>query len=79
LETAAVLVELGYGEDPRLTNVAQFILGKQDRQGRWQMEKSLNGKMWVDIEEKGKPTKWVTLQAMRVLGTMGVLKLVNLS
>jgi hypothetical protein len=31
------------------------------------MEKSFNGKMWADIEEKGKPSKWVTLRALRVL------------
>jgi hypothetical protein len=67
LETAAVLVELGYGDDPRLSNALQFILSKQDHQGRWKLEKSLNGKMWADIEEKGKPSKWVTLRALRVL------------
>ena len=26
-----------------------------------------NGKMWMDIEEKHKPSKWITLRAMRVL------------
>ena len=67
LETTAVLVELGYGDDPRLGNALQFILDKQDAQGRWKIENSLNGKMWADIEEKGKPSKWVTLRVLRVL------------
>lgn len=67
LETTAVLAELGYGDDPRLENARHFILGKQDSQGRWKMEKTLNGKMWADIEEKGKPSKWITLRALRVL------------
>jgi len=67
LETTAVLVELGYGDDPRLSNALQFILSKQDAQGRWKLENSLNGKMWADIENKGKPSKWVTLRALRVL------------
>jgi hypothetical protein len=67
LETTGVLVELGYGEDPRLENALQFILSKQDSQGRWKMEKTLNGKMWAEVEEKGKPSKWVTLRALRVL------------
>jgi len=31
------------------------------------MKHSLNGKMWAEIEEKGKPSKWVTLRALRVL------------
>lgn len=67
LENTAVLVDLGYGSDPRLANAIQFILGKQDAQGRWKLENNLNGKMWVDIERKGQPSKWVTLRAMRVL------------
>jgi hypothetical protein len=67
LETTAVLVELGYGHDPRLANALQLILSKQDAQGRWKLENSLQGKMWADIEEKGKPSKWVTLRALRVL------------
>lgn len=67
LETVAVLVELGYGADPRLSHALQFIRDKQDRQGRWKLENSLNGKTWADIEKKGKPSKWVTLRALRVL------------
>ena len=68
LETAMVLADLGYGEDPRLSNARQFILDKRDDQGRWIMEKSFNGKMWADIEEKGQPSEWVTLRALRALG-----------
>ena len=67
LETTAVLVELGYGHDSRLSNALQLILSKQGAQGRWKLENSLSGKMWADIEEKGKPSKWVTLRALRVL------------
>jgi hypothetical protein len=67
LETTAVLVELGYGDDPRLGNALQLILSKQDAQGRWKLENTLNGKMWADIEKKGKASKWVTLRALRVL------------
>lgn len=67
LETAAVLVELGYGGDSRLANVLRLILAKQDAQGRWYLENSLAGKMWVDIEVKNQPSKWVTLRVLRVL------------
>jgi hypothetical protein len=67
LEITSVLIDLGYGSDPRLNNAIQFILGKQNAQGRWKLENSINGKMWIDIEKKGKPSKWVTLRALRVL------------
>ena len=65
LETAAVLVELGYGGDARLAPAIDLILSKQDAQGRWKLENSLNRKMWIDIEQRGKPSKWVTLRALR--------------
>jgi hypothetical protein len=31
------------------------------------MRYGYKGKMWMDIEKKGKPSKWVTLRALRVL------------
>ena len=71
LEITAVLVELGYAGDPRLARAVELILRKRDAQGRWKLENSLNGKMWHDIEKKGKPSKWVTLRAMRVLKRIG--------
>jgi hypothetical protein len=67
LEITAVLVDLGYGNDPRLRNARDLILEKQDDQGRWKLENSLHGKMWVDIEEKKQPSKWVTLRVLRML------------
>jgi len=67
LETTGVLVDLGYSDDPRLANALQFVLSKQDGEGRWKLENALSGKMWADIEEKRKPSKWVTLRALRVL------------
>lgn len=72
LETTATLVDLGYGRDPRLAHALQYILSKQDKQGRWGMERSLNGKMLVDIEAKGQASKWITLRALRVLKRAGV-------
>lgn len=50
-----------------LENAVAMLLGKQDALGRWKMEYTYNGKTWADIEEKGKPSKWVTLRALRVL------------
>jgi hypothetical protein len=67
LQILEVLVALGYGGDARLTNALNLLLSKQDQHGRWPLEYTYNGKTWVDIEEKGKPSKWVTLRAMRVL------------
>jgi len=67
LQNLEVLTRLGHGDDPRLSAAMDLVLGKQDQQGRWTMEYSYNGKTLVDIEAKGKPSKWVTLRVLRVL------------
>ncbi|MBP1464149.1 hypothetical protein EYB53_000370 [Candidatus Chloroploca sp. M-50] len=72
LETLTVLVTLGYGHDPRLAEAYQWLLDKQDAQGRWKLENALTGKMWIDLERRGKPSKWVTLRALRVVKAMAV-------
>ena len=43
------------------------IRDKSTPDGVWQLEKSLNGQMWVDVEVKGQPSKWITLFALIVL------------
>jgi hypothetical protein len=67
LQNLEVLVALGYGADPRLQPALEMLLAKRGERGRWPMEYTYNGKTWVDVEEKGKPSKWVTLRALRVL------------
>lgn len=67
LELVTVLAQVGYGRDPRLDAAWQLILDKQDAQGRWKLENSLNGKTWQDIEAKGQPSKWITLRARLAL------------
>ena len=52
---------------PTLANALAWLLAKQDAAGRWKMEYTYNGKMWQDVEQKGEPSKWVTLRALRVL------------
>jgi len=66
LEVLDVLTKLGV-KDKRMQRAVDLVLSKQDDSGRWKLENTFNGKMWVDIEEKGKPSKWITLKATRVL------------
>jgi len=72
LEVLEVLADLGYGNDPRVSGLIQLILSKQDEQGLWKLENSLNGKMWTRIETRGQPSKWVTLRAVLALRAAGV-------
>jgi len=66
LELALILVRLGC-RDPRMQEAVDLILSKQDDQGRWIMEHSFKGRMIVPIEQEGQPSRWVTLNALRVL------------
>ncbi len=67
LQNLEVLTALGCGNDPRLQPAIDLLLDKQDDNGRWKMEYTYNGKTWVDVEQQGEPSKWVTLRALRVL------------
>lgn len=53
--------------DPRLQDALDIITSKRLPDGHWKLENSFNGKMNVRIEQKGKPSKWITLKAMRIL------------
>ncbi len=66
LEILGILTRLGY-RDERMQEAIDLLVSKQDKQGRWKLENTFNGKFIVDIEENGKPSKWVTLNALRVL------------
>jgi hypothetical protein len=72
LQIAEALTRLGYGGDPRLANALDLIRGKQDENGRWPLEYiDHTHKMWAKYGSAGKPNKWVTLRAMRVLKQAG--------
>jgi hypothetical protein len=66
LEMLGVLVKLGY-QDDRMQDAVDLVISKQDEQGRWKMEKSWNPRLLVGLEKDNKPSKWITLQALRVL------------
>lgn len=70
LQIAEALVELGYGNDPRLSSTLTVIREKQDHDGRWLLEYDYKGKTWIDFGTKKQPNKWVTLRALRVLKSL---------
>ena len=67
LQVAEALTSLGYGSDPRLAQTLELIRQKQNDQQRWNLEYAYSSKTWGNYGLKGKPNKWVTLRAMRVL------------
>ena len=66
LEILGILTRLGY-RDSRMEEALNLVVSKQDDQGRWKLENTFNGRFHVDIEQKGKPSKWITLNALKAL------------
>ena len=50
-----------------MQDAVDIVVSKQDDHGRWILENTFNGRFITNIEQKGKPSKWVTLNALRVL------------
>jgi hypothetical protein len=66
LEILEILTTLGY-RDERMQEAVDLVISKQDNDGRWSLERTFNGRFQTNIEQKGKLSKWITLNALKVL------------
>jgi len=66
LESLGILTKLGY-RDRRMQEAVDMVTSKQDEMGRWMLESTFNGRFQTNIEQKGIPSKWITLNALKVL------------
>ncbi len=66
LEVLGLLTKLGY-KDERMKDALDIMISKQNDGGKWLLENTFNGRVQVGIERKGKPSKWITLNALCVL------------
>jgi hypothetical protein len=54
--------------DKRIADAIELVESKRDGNGRWLLEKAYPGEVHFDMDEgPGKPSRWNTLRAMRVL------------
>ena len=65
LEVMVTLTRLGV-HDERMSESIKIINETQQKDGRWLLKDTFNGKMWTDIEEKDRPSKWITQRALYV-------------
>jgi hypothetical protein len=66
LEVLGILTKLGY-KDSRMQETVDLVVSKQDAQGRWKLENTFNDRLQVNIERKGRNSKWITLNALKAL------------
>jgi hypothetical protein len=65
LEVLSLLTKLGY-KDMRMQDAVDLMISKQN-DDETSLGNTFNGRVQVAIERKGKPSKWITLNALRVL------------
>ena len=66
LEATDVLTCLGV-RDERMHDALDLIRGKQQSDGRWVLDFSETKRAWVQLDQEGTSSKWVTLRALRAL------------
>jgi hypothetical protein len=58
----------GAGPDPRLGEAIDHVRSRRLEDGTWPLDWSPTGRVWFEVDDgQGKPSRWVTLRAMRVL------------
>lgn len=63
------LRDSGFEPDGRIREAVSVVEGHRDADGRWPLEKVHEGEVSVEMDDgEGKPSRWITLQALRVLG-----------
>lgn len=66
LEILDILTKLGV-KDERMQDAVDIVVSKQNDRGQWILENTFNGRFLTNIESKSKPSKWITLNALRML------------
>ncbi len=62
----------GTAPDPRLDAAIAHVRAKRATDGTWLLDRNPSGRRWFDVDEgPGKPSRWVTLRARRVLDWAG--------
>jgi hypothetical protein len=64
LSALKALAAHGYAQDTRFAPLLECILNRQDDQGRWSCGSV--SRTWP-VEKRNQPSKWVTLDVLRVL------------
>lgn len=67
LEALLALAMIGEPRRPEYEAAIELVRSTADRELRWTLRTTFNGKMLADVEKKGSPSKWLTWRALRVL------------
>jgi GNAT superfamily N-acetyltransferase/catechol 2,3-dioxygenase-like lactoylglutathione lyase family enzyme len=58
----------GVAPDERVAEAIELLTSKRDDEGRWLLDTQYPGRMPIETDEgEGRPSRWITLRALRVL------------
>ena len=57
----------GASRDLRLVSAVERLVRYRDDDGKWPIHRGYSGKVWFNMEAGGRPSRWNTLRALRVL------------
>jgi hypothetical protein len=62
----------GAAPDPRLADAVDHVRSRRLEEGSWALDWSPPGRIWFEVDDGvGKPSRWLTLRAIRVLRWCG--------
>jgi hypothetical protein len=59
--------EAGTGYDPRMQDALDIIRSKRGKDGKWKLAAHYPGQQHFQMDNAGKPSRWITLWALKVL------------
>lgn len=62
----------GASFDPRMQNAIDVLLKKRTKQGSWLLQSHHPGQIHFEMEKVGQPSRWNTMQALRVFKYFGI-------
>jgi hypothetical protein len=58
---------VGAPRDRRLGEAIEIVRARRGSDGCWPLQNTYRGRTWFELEPAGKPSRWNTLRALRVL------------
>jgi len=67
LRALELLAVEGTGYDERMADGMELLLRKRRSDGKWPLQRRHPGQTHFEMEEAGRPSRWNTLRALKVL------------
>lgn len=67
LRALVYFCDAGHSYDERMQDALDLIIKKRRRDARWALSSHYPGQTYFEMEKPGKPSRWVTFRALRVI------------